>query len=57
MATWSLIFAYFDALKINGLRYSFFLEAEKLIMAVKKGYKEAAARYFSGCQFQIVTGT
>ena len=58
MATWSLIVAYyFDEFIIYILRHSFFLEPEKSILMVKEGYEEAAACFFSGSQFEIVTGT
>ena len=57
MATWLMIVAYFDALIINGPCYRFFLEPEKLMVVVKKGYEEATARFFLDYQFQIMTGT
>ena len=57
MVLLALIVEYFNALTLHRLRFGFYLEPKRSIVVAKEGYEEAAAQFFAGLWFKIVTGT
>ena len=57
IATWTIIVYYFNALMEHSPRFEFYLDFQKSILVVPKGYEEATTRFFAAYQFKIVTGT